>query len=814
MKYSYDWLKELSETKLSLEKLAEMLTMRSLEVEKLEETGEELESIVVGEILEIKKHPNADKLQLVKVLTSPQPSPSKGEGVLDVVCGAKNIEVGNKVPVALVGAKLPNGLEIQEAEIRGEKSFGMLCALDELGLGDDHSGIIILDSKAKIGDSAEKYLKEANSDTKTLEIKVLPDRAHDAMSHVGLAREIVVLENRKLDYDFKGLKLPNKKSKKLSVKIDDKKLCFRYIGAVMEGVEVKDSPQWMKDRLKACGINSINNIVDATNYVMLELGQPLHAFDFDKISDEIPNNKSQIPNKSQNPKSKIQIIVRRARKNEEIELLDDTKLKLSENDLLITDGGNPLALAGIMGGKNSGINENTRTIVLEAASFNSANIRRSRIRLGVRTESSDRFEKNLDPNLTEKAMVRLIEILEHTANGQVEGISDIYPNKIKSWKVKLDLDYVNNLLGEKVPRKNVLKILNLLEIKTSGRGDIITAEIPTFRVDLRTQEDLIEEVGRVWGYDKIENQPILVRQAVDDFSPETEKILTFTRNLKNFLVNIGFDEVYNYSFYSEKDLLSCKLEKSAHLELAKHFENFKIFEIGKVYSCYSELGSRSGSRNTCLPVGKEFGMTGVKENRALSMAQVLEKDRSSQTFYELKGGVENLLSKLRLLEDVTFEIFKKQESGVYNSPRLAEILIKEEKIGIIGEINQSVLNNYKISKKVVIAEFDLDKLLKVSQNKIIYNYLQKFPTITRDVSILVKNETKAAEIKKLIEKIGGKLVLNVEMFDVFFKDKQTSLAYHIEFGDSERTLENKEVDEVMAKIINGLEKDLKLEVRK
>ena len=291
MKYSYDWLKELSETKLSLEKLAEMLTMRSLEVEKLEETGEELESIVVGEILEIKKHPNADKLQLVKVLTSPQPSPSKGEGVLDVVCGAKNIEVGNKVPVALVGAKLPNGLEIQEAEIRGEKSFGMLCALDELGLGDDHSGIIILDSKAKIGDSAEKYLKEANSDTKTLEIKVLPDRAHDAMSHVGLAREIVVLENRKLDYDFKGLKLPNKKSKKLSVKIDDKKLCFRYIGAVMEGVEVKDSPQWMKDRLKACGINSINNIVDATNYVMLELGQPLHAFDFDKISDEIPNSK-------------------------------------------------------------------------------------------------------------------------------------------------------------------------------------------------------------------------------------------------------------------------------------------------------------------------------------------------------------------------------------------------------------------------------------------------------------------------------------------------------------------------------------------
>ncbi|MFZ2882609.1 MAG: phenylalanine--tRNA ligase subunit beta, partial [Candidatus Moraniibacteriota bacterium] len=269
MKYSYSWLKELSDTKLSPEKVRELLTMHSLEIEGMEEKKWNFDGVVVGKILEIKKHPNADKLQLTKI--------DIGNKKLDIVCGAKNIAVGDKVPVALIGTKLPNGIEIKEAEIRGEKSFGMLCALDELGLGTDHSGIFILDSKVKIGEPAKEYL--GVEDDTIFEIKVLPDRAHDAMSHVGVAREISVLENRKFEYDFEGLKLSNKKSKKLTVKIDDKKLCSRYIGAVMENVEIKDSPGWMKQRLEASGIRPINNIVDATNYVMLELGQPLHAFD-------------------------------------------------------------------------------------------------------------------------------------------------------------------------------------------------------------------------------------------------------------------------------------------------------------------------------------------------------------------------------------------------------------------------------------------------------------------------------------------------------------------------------------------------------
>jgi len=846
MKYSYNWLKELSDTKLSPEKVREILTMHSLEIEGMEEKKWNFDGVVVGKILEIKKHPNADKLQLAKVdigkHTSPpaspaggQPSPYKGEEVLDIVCGAPNIEVGQKVPVALVGTKLPNGIEIREAEIRGEKSCGMLCALDELGLGADHSGIFILESKAKIGEPAKKYL--GVEDDTIFEIKVLPDRAHDAMSHVGVAREISVLESRKFEYDFEGLKLPastrgddrsstrgwpNKKSKKLSVKIDDKNLCSRYIGAVMDNVEIKDSPSWMKQRLEASGIRPINNVVDATNYVMLELGQPLHAFDAEKVK---------------SLKSKVEIIVRRAKNKEKLILLDDSVLELNDSDLLITNGETPLALAGIMGGKDSGINENTKTIILEAANFNATNVRRSRTRLGVKTESSDRFEKDIDPNLAEKAIVRIVEILEHTAGAKLEGVVDVYPDKIKSWKIKLDLEYVDNLLGENVSKKDVTKILNLLGMKTNSIGNRIVAEIPTYRIDIRTQEDLIEEIGRIWGYEKIEPRPL-----VEPVIPaKINEILSFERKLGEIAVGMGYDEMYNYSFYSEIDAKNCALDGIKHFELSspmnpdqkyvrvslipnilkniktnlKNFESLNIFEIGKVYLCHPELVSGSGFRNPSADEAGKFGMTEVEEKRMLVMAQVLKKDKNAETFYSIKGVAENLLEKIGADENsIAFNEANLPKNHLGHPSRSAEILMDGEKIGMIGEINPIVLGKYKIGKRVAVCELDTQKLLKISQKEIVFKSLQKFPTITRDISMLAKGETKAIEIQKLIKKIGGNLVLNVSMFDVFFKDGATSFAYHIEFGASERTLENIEVDEVMGRIVAGLEKELGLEIRK
>ena len=801
MKYSYSWLKELSGTKLSPEESAEILTMHSFELEGLEKAGADFDGVVVGKILEVKAHPNADKLRIamVNVVTG------RDLSVLQIVCGAPNIEVGQKVPVALIGAKLPNGLEIKAAEIRGEKSFGMLCAKDELWLGEDHSGILILDAKAKIGQPLAQYFGE--SDT-VFEIKVLPDRAHDAVSHVGVAREMAALAGQKMVYDFDGLKLSSKRTKKLKVEIQDKKLCSRYIGAVMENIEIKESPEWMKARLQTSGIRPINNVVDATNYVMLELGQPLHAFDMLKIQSS--NNK------------KSEIVVRCAKKNEKMTLLDDSEIILQESDLLITNGETPLALAGIMGGKNSGINNDTKTIVLEAASFNATNVRRSRSRLNIKTDASDRFEKDLDPNLAERAMVRLIEILEHTAGAKLEGIADVYPTKIKSWNIKLDLEYANSLLGETISQKEIVKILNSVGIATlkapsasSLRHSVpsrLDCIVPTFRLDLKTQEDLIEEIGRLYGYDKIQPQPLI--EAVEPSRQNAQ--VSFERQMKNILASSGFDEMYNYSFYSRRDAENCGLSKIKHFELAnpmnseqelvraslapnilknvrenlKHFENFDLFEIGRVYY-----------PNNNQP----------EEKRMLIMATVLEKDKDAETFYDLKGALQDVLENLGF-RNAVISFVETKASVVAHPGCVAEIRIYNHSVGTIGEVHAQALAKYKIGKRVAMAEIDLKKLLATLPKTKKYYPINRFPEMTRDISMIVLENVTYAGIENLVKKIGGDLVASVALFD-YFKAKK-SLAIRVTLVAPDRTLESAEVDEIMDKIILSLEKELKVEVRK
>jgi phenylalanyl-tRNA synthetase beta chain len=828
MKYSFNWLKELSGTKKPPEKVVELLTMRAMEVEGVEKVGQIPEGVIVGKILEIRKHPNADKLQIAIVET--QELASREVQKLQIVCGAPNIQVGQMVPLATIGTKLPNGLEIKAAEIRGEKSFGMLCAADELGLGDDYSGILILPKNAKVGAPAAKYL---GGDDTIIEIKVLPDRAHDGLSHVGVAREITVLENKQFDYDFNGLKLPSKKSKILAVKIEDKKLCPRYIGAVMTDVEIKPSPVWMQERLKACGIKVINNVVDATNYVMLELGSPLHAFDLEKISTKDTGCKIQDANKSQISKYKAQIVVRRAKDDEKMRLLDGSEIVLNNSDLLITNSETPLALAGIMGGKDSGISEATQTIVIEAASFNATNIRRTRTRLNIKTESSDRFEKDLDPNLAEKALVRIMEILEHTAEAKLEGVVDAYLDKVKPWKIKLNLDYARNLLGENVPKEEVIKVLNSLGTKvvkkralrarqTSKRtgngllepGGELICEIPTFRIDIRTQEDLIEEIGRVWGYDKIKPQAL-----VEPVEPaKINEQVFFERKIKNILAGLGYDEMYNYSFYSRRDADICGFSDVKHYELAnpmnpeqelvrvslvpnilknvrqnlKHFEIFNLFEIGRVY----------------YPNNNK-----VEEKRMLTMAVVLKNDKSAETFYHIKGALADLLDSLGVKGYVTsfFDVAcpKRTHSG-----RCAEIKVNNTSIsiGIIAEVNPAVLTNYKIKKRVAMVEIDLEKLLTAVPKSKTYQPIGKFPTVTRDISMVVPAGVTYAQIRDLVQKTGDALISDVQLFDYF--EAKKSLAIRVFLSAPGRTLASGEVDEVMNKIILGLEKELKVSVRK
>ena len=675
---------------------------------------------------------------------------------------------------------------------------------------------------------------EKVGDDTIIEIDVLANRSHDALSHVGMAREIAALEGKKLKYNVETKYIASLKKKRrggaasLQVEIKDKKLCSRYIGAIMENIEVKESPAWVKVRLQSLGIRPINNIVDAANYVMLELGQPLHAFDLEKVSSvksQIPNPKSQI-----NPKSKIQnvtIIVRKSKDGEKIKLLDGTEKILSGEDLVIADSEKALAIAGIKGGADAEISEATKAIVLEAANFNSTAVRKSRIRLGLPTDASLRFEKEIDPNLAETAMARVIQIIE-MFGGKTQEIADAYPIKARPWKIKLDLNYVNKLLGEKIPVKAISKILKNLGLRVTrfnsarraGYGLQITVTVPTFRLDLKTQEDLIEEIGRIYGYEKIKSQaPKVNLQA----APANAQRL-FERQVKNILAGSGFSEVYNYSFYSVRDAGLAQLGTVKHLKLEnpmnpdqallrvslipkilenirenlKYFKDFRIFETGRVY----------WSDDTLLP----------REKRMLVGAIVLEKDRGSENFYEAKGYADNLLNKLGI-KNFYYDDFNASPIETFNvlwhESRRAEIKLEghEHNIGFLGEINPLILADFDVHKRVVMFEFDLEALQRDIQIEKQYKPISKYPTIIRDVSMLSKSKIKVADIIKNIRKTGGNLILDAYLFDIFQKEGKTSYAFHLEFG-ADRTLESKEVDILMSKIVSTLEKDLKVEVRK
>jgi len=804
MKYSYNWLKEISGSKLALEEIIQSITMHALEIEGVEKVGSDFENFVVGEILEISKHPNADKLQLTKV--------SVGNKILAIVCGAKNIAVGDKVPVALVGAKLPGGMEIKAAEIRGEKSFGMLCALDELGLGSDHAGILLLEKNLKVGTPLKEILGQEDY---ILEIKVLPDRAHDAVSHVGLAREVSALTGSEIEFDYDGLKLAKKKTADIKVLIKNKALGSRYLVAKLDNIKIEKSPQWISARLESCGIRSINNVVDVTNYVMLELGQPLHAFDFAEIETD----------------GVAEIIVRRAKENEEITILDGSVKKMSVEDIVIANKKGALALAGVMGGKGSGVSEKTTSIVLEAATFAPALIRKTKNKFGLQTDAAMRFEKGLDPNLAEKAMVRAIEILTHITDAKLEGIIEQYPAPVKPWIVKLDLNYVNSLLGEDVPANVSKKILTSLGFGVKSAGKILNVTVPTFRLDVLTPEDLIEEIGRVYGYEKIK----ATAQLVSVKPPIANEQRIFTRNVKNILVGQGFSEVYNYAFYSQKDSENARLQTFKHLELEapgnleqtilrvslipnllknvrenlKHAKQLHLFEIGKVF-----LPS-----DNVLPNEKNMlcGLV-VLENKANKKEQ--QSKLQQTTFFEAKSLVSDLLLQLGIMNQnyVSFEAgFEQISKSFCHEGRASEIKItgSQEPIGVLAEINPLVLADFEISSRVAFFEFDLKLLQAVSSAEREFKAILKYPNVSRDLAMIVGGGARVDEILAVMQTEGGDLLADVDLFDIFdFEDGTSSYAFHLLLNGEDRTLTSQEVDAVMEKIIASLEKNLKVQIRK
>ena len=676
-----------------------------------------------------------------------------------------------------------------------------------------------------------------------LDIDVLPNRAHDCVSHIGIAREIAVIANKKLKtFEIEKLRTIENKISPVNFKIKCPKLVPRYSAIVIEGVKVKQSPQWLKQRLEAVGIRSINNIVDLTNYVMLEIGQPLHAFDYDKIkSMKIPNFKSQIPSKSKisNSKSKT-IIIRKAKKGEKVITLDalehnlDKGMLVMENELRLVD------LVGIMGGKLSEIDSKTKNIILQAGNFDRKNIYQTAKKLAHSTDASNIYSQSIDPNLTIFSLERAYFLLKKFTKGKIVQIIDIYPKKVFPKKIKLDLDYVEKLLGIKISNLEIKNILQKLDLKIENcpvdsefarrrsqarKLKILDVVVPTFRLDISIPEDLIEEIGRIYGYQKIP----ATFPTVSLIPPKRNLEIFWQDMTKNILKEAGFIEVYNYSFVGEEIIEIFKWRNKEIIEIEnpisieqkylrpslipnllknikqnlRYYKELKIFELGKTF--LKPLKQSLRDVNGQAKIEKRT-LTGII---------------TGESFYQLKGVVDLLLNKLGI-SDIWYDEFQpipeESKLNLWHFQRRAEIKIARQEIGFLGEIHPHILEKLKIKERVAAFDIDFEKLQKLASEEHQYQPISPYPAVIRDLAILVPLKTKVVDVLNIINLFGGKLVREVELFDIYqgkeIKGLKKNLAFHIIYQAEDKTLSSKEIDELHWKIIKALEKNAGWKVRK
>jgi len=629
-----------------------------------------------------------------------------------------------------------------------------------------------------------------------LDIDVLPNRAPDCFSHIGIARETAAITNSRIKEV--GCKVKESKTKAkdfVSVEVKDKNDCSRYTARVMTDVKIGPSPKWIQERLKVCGLRPINNIVDIANYVMLELGQPLHAFDLDKINGK-------------------KIIVRKAEKGENIVSLDNQKYDLDEDILIIADKEGPLAVAGIKGGRKAEIDKNTKTIILESANFNPKIVRQASKKLNLKTDASWRFENGIDLNLTETAINRLSYLIAKTAKAKTaSGLIDFYLKKALTKKIRLNQDYIRSLLGQDISLKEIKDILIRLGFKVKGGGEIkLEVEVPTYRLDILIAEDLIEEIGRIYSYNRI---PAVF--PVSSLIPPKRNFEIFWEDMsKNILKEAGFSEVYNYSFIRNKEVDTFKYNDAVELENPisldykylrpslipnlirnvesnfKYFNKVKIFELGKIFN---------------------------PEKRML--ACLIAQKQGQDAFYELKGIIDLLLNKLGI-SDISYDDYQqtpKQSSIViWDSKRSAEIKVGGEEIGFLGDVSKDVLKKMKIKGEVALFDIDFEKLQKLVSEEHEYQPISQHPSAVRDIAVLVPHDVKVVDVLNKINAIGGKLIRDIDLFDIYQGEEisqgRKNLAFHIIYQAEDRTLTAKEIDEIQNKIIKALEKDPRWEVRK
>jgi phenylalanyl-tRNA synthetase beta chain len=799
MKISLSWIKEFVDLNdISTEDIVEKLTMSGLEVEDVVDQKKLYKNFIVGLVKESEKHPNADKLSICKVFD--------GKTDLQVICGAPNVAAGQKVVFAPIGTIIPNGnFEIKKAKIRGTESNGMICAEDELLLSDSHDGIMTLDESLEAGKSISEAL---NLNDVILEIAITPNRP-DALSHIGVARDLAALFDRDLKIpEIKLSEVEEDINKLASIVIEDKTNCPRYVAKVVKDVQIKESPAWLKERLEKIGLRPRNNIVDITNLVLHECGQPLHAFDLDKLNDQ-------------------KIVVKSTNSETAFTTLDSKERKLPQNTLMICDGKNEVAIAGVMGGENSEISQSTKNILIESAYFNPSSIRKTSKALGLSTDASYRFERGTDPNITKYAAERCAQLVSELAGGKIaKGILDVYPNVIYPKEIELRFSRTTRILGYDVPSEKIKNILSRLGLATKVLNeDKLLVSVPTFRPDIEREIDLIEEIARINGYDNIPTVS-KINITLEKKTDETE----IDEQIRQAATALGFFEMINNPLQSKNDAkltgnpvhisnpLSADMEclrtsllSGALITLSKNIrqgvKDLKLFEIGDTFNKISEdeIKSFTDFRETQNLL---FVISGKEEIKRWN------SDEKESDFYLLKGLVDSFLSKIAL-DNVLIDSYYSTANVIY-----AYYLTKSFKdieFGRGGKVKSDVLKQFDINQDVYCFEFDLSALKTVQSNPKSYTDPLKYPKIIRDFAFVLDKSVKYLDVSDFIKKKSSQLLKEVSLFDVFESDTlgqdKKSLAFSLEYYEQNRTLTEDEVEKDFNNLIALITKEFKAQLR-
>ena len=790
MKVPVSWLKEYVDFEDTIEGLADKLTFAGLEVEAIETIGSDFAGVVVGEVLAVEPHPDADKLRLCTVNFG-------GDETMQVVCGAPNVEVGGKYPFAPVGTTLPCGITLKQAKIRGVQSMGMLCAKDELGLGEDHSGLLVLDASLEPG---TPFVQIWGAPETVIELEITPNRP-DCLSMIGVAREMAVLYGSELKVPAYGIiEIDDDVQAEIAVAVEDSVKCPRYTARVLKGAKISPSPEWMQKRLEAAGLRPINNVVDITNYVMLETGHPLHAFDKALVAGN-------------------QIIVRDAKPGEKMHTLDDVERTLADEMLVIADSEKPSAIAGIMGGGGSEITDDTTTILLEAAAFDTSSIRHTAKKLGLSTDSSYRFQRGVNADSVEWASRRAAELMCELAGAKVcKGIVDVYPHRKTPHEIPFAWKRITSMIGAEIPVADMKRIFNTLEIAIEhDTGETATAFVPSFRLDLEREVDLVEEIARIHGVDNIPAKTPLAKVIPTADDSRVRAIA----GLRDRLQGLGASEIMNYTLVNHPLLDLFNQENRESREELPHPISVDqsvmrtslipqlVESLGRNHSrqineaCFYELG-RVFNRIDGAPVQTETVSLGMMGPVGRSLLDKRAPVSDEEMFVWMKGLMENLLAAQKL----DTASFVAEDRPEFIAGAALSIVLDGESVGCMGLINKAARAEWRLNGPVTAAELQLEALLKNAFAITKTKDLAQFPSMSRDIALVVDQSVQHEEVVALIQKADPKDLESFGLFDIYqgkgIEKGKKSLAYNLVYRSVQQTLTDKKVNKAHQKLTDYL----------